>query len=138
MLAPSRLEKTPRPTLSLWLSFFALQASIKTPVMTLPLHPGLGPEAAALLAVRLKRIRLAEALKSELGRGWAGLGGWKLRCWGAAGGGAWACHCRRRADRPPACPAPSQMPHRPRLLPLALHSFLQLFPPPQACRWRRM
>lgn len=40
-------------------------ASIKTPVMTLPLHPGLGAEAAAELAVRLKRIRLAEALKSE-------------------------------------------------------------------------
>ncbi|KAL4436829.1 hypothetical protein ABPG75_003968 [Micractinium tetrahymenae] len=39
-------------------------ASIKTPVMTLPLHPGLGPEAAADLAVRLKRIRLAEALRS--------------------------------------------------------------------------
>lgn len=38
-------------------------ASIKTPVMTLPLHPGLGAEAAAELAVRLKRIRLAEALK---------------------------------------------------------------------------
>ncbi len=31
--------------------------------MTLPLHPGLGAEAAAELAVRLKRIRLAEALK---------------------------------------------------------------------------
>lgn len=46
-------------------------ASIKTPVMTLPLHGGLGAEAAADLAVRLKRIRLAEALRSE----WrAGLG----------------------------------------------------------------
>jgi DNA-directed RNA polymerase I subunit RPA1 len=43
-------------------------ASIKTPVMTLPLHPGLGAEAAADLAVRLKRIRLAEALHSEQGR----------------------------------------------------------------------
>ncbi|KAI3425875.1 hypothetical protein D9Q98_007848 [Chlorella vulgaris] len=39
-------------------------ASIKTPVMTLPLHSGLGEEAAADLAVRLKRIRLAEALRS--------------------------------------------------------------------------
>ncbi|PSC74762.1 beta and beta-prime subunits of DNA dependent RNA-polymerase [Micractinium conductrix] len=39
-------------------------ASIKTPVMTLPLHSGLGAEAAADLAVRLKRIRLAEALRS--------------------------------------------------------------------------
>ena len=41
-------------------------ASIKTPVMTLPLHPHMGPEAAAELAVRLKRIRLAEALKGEV------------------------------------------------------------------------
>jgi len=40
-------------------------ASIKTPVMTLPLHAGLGAEAAADLAVRLKRIRLAETLQSE-------------------------------------------------------------------------
>lgn len=39
--------------------------SIKTPVMTLPLHRGLGAGAAADLAVRLKRIRLAEALRSE-------------------------------------------------------------------------
>jgi hypothetical protein len=45
-------------------------ASIKTPVMTLPLHPGLGGEAAADLAVRLKRIRLAEALRCEWG--WCG------------------------------------------------------------------
>lgn len=41
-------------------------ASIKTPVMTLPLRRGLGAEAGAELAVRLKRIRLAEALDSEL------------------------------------------------------------------------
>ena len=38
---------------------------IKTPVMTLPLHPGLGAQAAADLAVRLKRIRLAETLQGE-------------------------------------------------------------------------
>eukprot|EP00887_Chlorella_sp_A99_P007931 scaffold12.g7931.t1 len=38
-------------------------ASIKTPVMTLPLLPGLGPQEAAALAVRLKCIRLAEALR---------------------------------------------------------------------------
>lgn len=45
-------------------------ACLQTPVMTLPLRPGLGAEAAAELAVRLKRIRLAEALAG----GW--VGGW--------------------------------------------------------------
>lgn len=48
-------------------------AAIKTPVMTLPLRPGLGAEAAAELAVRLKRIRLAEAMKGE-GACWGGAG----------------------------------------------------------------
>ena len=38
-------------------------ASIKTPVMTLPLWPHHGDEAAKSLAVRLKRIFLAEAAK---------------------------------------------------------------------------
>ena len=58
-------------------------ASIKTPVMTLPLHAGLGAPAAADLAVRLKRIRLAEALRCErCGLGWAG-----------RGGAGWGCLC---------------------------------------------
>jgi DNA-directed RNA polymerase I subunit RPA1 len=39
-------------------------AAIKTPVMTLPLAPGAGAGGAAQLAVRLKRVRLAEALKA--------------------------------------------------------------------------
>ena len=51
-------------------------ARIKTPVMTLPLLPGLGPEAAAALAVRLKRIRLAEALRSEPPLRGGAVGGW--------------------------------------------------------------
>lgn len=38
-------------------------AKIKTPVMTLPLRSGLGEPEARKLAVRLKRILLAEALK---------------------------------------------------------------------------
>lgn len=39
-------------------------ATIKTPVMTLPLREGTGDEDAKRLAVRLKRIRLAEALRA--------------------------------------------------------------------------
>lgn len=39
-------------------------ATIKTPVMTLPLHQRMGASDAATLAVRLKRIRLGEALKA--------------------------------------------------------------------------
>lgn len=83
--------------------------SIKTPVMTLPLRPGLGEQAAADLAVRLKRIRLAEALKSEplvyccLLRGAAAAGGDAalLLCWLA-----WCL-----STHLPAGPDPS--PHRP-------------------------
>lgn len=75
--ASTQAPATPLPPRPLWPDhrpcriFASVQllqtaaASIKTPVMTLPLHPGLGAEAAAELAVRLKRIRLAEALKSE-------------------------------------------------------------------------
>jgi len=38
-------------------------ARIKTPTMTLPLRAGLGPDDAARLAARMRRLRLAECLK---------------------------------------------------------------------------
>ncbi len=40
--------------------------AIKTPVMTMPLHAGLGRTEAELLASRLRRVRLAE-VRREFG-----------------------------------------------------------------------
>jgi len=54
-------------------------ARIKTPTLTLPLRPGCGRGEAALLANRMRKLRLAECLK---------VGG---RCVGGAGGG-FGCH----------------------------------------------
>ena len=45
--------------------FMTAAQSIKTPVMTLPIRPGMATPQATELANRLRRIRLAEVLHQQ-------------------------------------------------------------------------